>query len=415
MLLSYKCSIAPITQSAWDGEHFDFLSKSIHRLGFAAKALVGHQSLWRLAKALLVSLNDTLWELTVVNPLLHNMVLAYEFLFGLTQKNHVAKLNRLVLSPTFQELDVILKDTKDTLVARDFFPFKPGSSGLSDDPLDLPQVLFNARSTRVQVELFAPLCELRDPFCNFPDPLHLLNELLFGSLDFAFSLFLRARRIPGNEEVEFFDLALVEAVLQCDKSLSGILDQAIKHSPGVPQQRRICGKMDVRFHYSGVDTKSRRLNATFAKGVLCEKLVNLFQCFGLDHFESLLYRRVVHDGAASKPHKVLQEKALGNSHHGFSIRSSLEIVNDEGAEEILRGVGRLSSSSAAFTEFFEVSVYEIENLGVVVKNLTDSVEFFFVLFYDLGVGASGPAKITLSIVFIMHSLSPFGFLNNFGG
>jgi hypothetical protein len=56
-------------------------------------------------------------------------------------------------------------------------------------------------------------------------PITLLNELLFGSLDFVFSLFFGARRIPGDEEVEFFDLALVKAVLQCDKSLSGIFDQ----------------------------------------------------------------------------------------------------------------------------------------------------------------------------------------------
>ena len=97
----------------------------------------------------------------------------------------------------------------------------------------------------------------------------------------------------------------------------------------------------------------------------------------------------------NEANELLEKSAVGQSDNRAAIRHPFQLVNHQSSEEILRCVRRLSPSSAALAQFPHVTMDSVNDLRIVIEDITDSVVLLLVLQYDLGARRGSEVKVEL--------------------
>ena len=190
------------------------------------------------------------------------------------------------------------------------------------------------------------------------------------------------------------------------------LQQPRRHPPGVPQQRRIGGVMDVGFHDSRIGADDVRADHFLRNPILAKQFVDPFPGFRLDGQEALVEERVVHHRSFPHPRELLEEQIAADADDRIAEGQTFEVLDDQRAENVFGGVVALASLGVAFGEFQKVRVDQRENLGIVVEDLTDGAVSVTIVAYDLGQAIVIGLETQHGFLLSTHPCSPSWSLNN---
>ena len=196
------------------------------------------------------------------------------------------------------------------------------------------------------------------------------------------------------------------------RDLPGPHQQPRSHPPGVPQQRRIGGIVDVGFHHGGVGADDVGSDHFLRNSIFAKQFVDLPPGGGPDGEEALVEEGEVHHGPLPQPEEVLEERLAADADDDLAEGQPFEVLHHQGPQNVFGGVVALAAPGTALGELGEVLVDDREDLGIVVEDLTDGPVSVTILAYDLWQSFVAGLETQHGFHLLTHPCSPMWSLNN---
>ena len=167
-------------------------------------------------------------------------------------------------------------------------------------------------------------------------------------------------------QIQPLDLPVVETVGTAARNeFHRLLQQPGDNAPGVPQERRIGGVVDVGFHGGRVGADDVRMDRSLRNSILTKQFVHALPSFRFDDEKALVEERVVHDGSFSHPGEILEERIAADVDDRVAEGHAFDVLDNQRPEDVFGGVIALAAFGAAFGECQEIGVDCGEDLGIV--------------------------------------------------
>ena len=109
--------------------------------------------------------------------------------------------------------------------------------------------------------------------------------------------------------------------------------------------------MDVGLHDGRVGANDLRADLPLGNSMAAKQFVDLPPCLGADGQEALVQEAEVHDGPLPHPEEVLEERIAADADDGLAEGESFEVLDDQGPQDVLRGVVALAPLEPPWESF----------------------------------------------------------------
>ena len=165
--------------------------------------------------------------------------------------------------------------------------------------------------------------------------------------------------------------------------------------------------MDVGFHDGRIGADDVGADRLLRNSIPAQQFVDVLPGFRLDGEEALVQEAEVHHRPLPHAQEVLEERLAADADDGVTKGQPFAVLDDQGSQDVLRGVVCPASRGVSLGKFQQVLVYGGKNLAIGVEHLTDGPVSGTIVTNDSWQSLVTGFKTQHGFHFLTHPCSPW--------
>ena len=295
-----------------------------------------------------------------------------------SEKDLVAKLDRLLYLPPLDQISVGFKDRVDFLIGWNLLCVEHAAAALIDDAgaklavvIDLPSKLAN---DNVVHQVNSALI-----FGLFEHPSGILDDLLGGPDELAIFTLLLGVALPRCHALDLLHAtactacAVSKVIDSFGKNLPETTDEPGQDAHHIPEQSIIGGMMDIGFGDRRIDAQSLAVLQSQIDGSFKDQVIEGLQGFGPKFVKGPIESVVLGYAPAVKTRESAQRVSVSDSFAEFPIVLVLHSHQDQRPKHLGRGHGR-AAGGRLFQTPLKILAHRLDDLWPMIEEVGDPLE-----------------------------------------